>query len=206
MCMCNFVYYVHYYSLLYVADKRDKGGFWLPFRVFAVYGFFQCPVDSNCNWRSRDIQVDVMVGTSVGCIIDGITLVKCDHIVVSVPPSIFPASRTIPMPLPIRSLALNTAVASSPAASALQQVLRGVAVPALLLLQLPLLCTCHLGNWNCEDTTMSAAALEWILFLNPNLIGLSFSIFWIQCQRSLKDLWIHLNNLFQFCSNLIKFL
>ena len=42
------------------------------------------------------------------------------------------------MPLPIRSLALNTAVASSPAASALQQVLRGVAVPALLLLQLPL--------------------------------------------------------------------
>ena len=74
--MCNFVYYVHYYSLLYVADKRDKGGFWLPFRVFAVYGFFQCPVDSNCNWRSRDIQVDVMVGTSVGCIIDGITGAK----------------------------------------------------------------------------------------------------------------------------------
>ena len=53
---------------------------------------------------------------------------------------------------------------------------------------------------------MSAAALKWILFLNPNLIGLSFSIFWIQCQRSLEDLWIHLNNLFQFCSNLINFL
>jgi len=41
-------------------DKRDKGGFWLPFRVYAVHGFFQCPVDSNCNWRSRDIQVDVL--------------------------------------------------------------------------------------------------------------------------------------------------
>ena len=29
------------------ADSRDKNGFWVPFKVFEVYGYFECPVDED---------------------------------------------------------------------------------------------------------------------------------------------------------------
>ena len=43
------------------ADSRDKNGFWVPFKVFEVYGYFECPVDEDCFWESDDIQVDMKV-------------------------------------------------------------------------------------------------------------------------------------------------
>lgn len=42
-------------------DSRDDNGFWVLFKVFKVYGYFQCSVDSRCSWQSRDVQVDVLI-------------------------------------------------------------------------------------------------------------------------------------------------
>ena len=42
-------------------DKRDNNGFWVPFKVYAAYGYFICPVDPDCSWESKDVQVDVMI-------------------------------------------------------------------------------------------------------------------------------------------------
>jgi len=41
-------------------DSRDGNGFWLPFKVYAVWGQFCCPVDQSCFWESKEVQVDVL--------------------------------------------------------------------------------------------------------------------------------------------------
>ena len=40
-------------------DSRDDNGFWVLFKVFKVYGYFQCSVDRKCSWQSSDVQVSV---------------------------------------------------------------------------------------------------------------------------------------------------
>ena len=117
-------------------------------------------------------------------------------------PQSFPSLAPSTVPLPVRILALNTTVAGFLAASALQQVLSGVAVPAPLFLQLPELCTRHLAYWKCEDTAMTAVAPMWILFC----LRLRFFSFWSHWKRLFKDLGILLNHLLQPLSNLIDFL
>ena len=47
-------------SVLFL-DRRDGNGFWVPFKVYAVWGQFCCPVDDSCIWESKEIQVDVLV-------------------------------------------------------------------------------------------------------------------------------------------------
>ena len=42
-------------------DSRDGNGFWMPFKVYAVWGQFCCPEVSSCCWESKEIQVDVLV-------------------------------------------------------------------------------------------------------------------------------------------------
>jgi len=42
-------------------DSRDDNGFWVLFKVFKVYGYFQCSVDRKCSWQSSDVQVDVLI-------------------------------------------------------------------------------------------------------------------------------------------------
>ena len=44
-------------------DSRDGNGFWLPFKVYAVWAQFCCPVDQSCFWESKEVQVDVLVRT-----------------------------------------------------------------------------------------------------------------------------------------------
>ena len=51
---------------LFSPDSRDGNGFWMPYRVHAVWGYFSCPEDDSCSWESKEIQIDVMV--SLECI------------------------------------------------------------------------------------------------------------------------------------------
>ena len=48
-------------ELSFILDRRDGNGFWVPFKVYAVWGQFCCPVDDSCIWESKEIQVDVLV-------------------------------------------------------------------------------------------------------------------------------------------------
>jgi len=41
-------------------DSRDDNGFWFPYKVYAVWGYFCCPENNSCFWESKEIQVDVM--------------------------------------------------------------------------------------------------------------------------------------------------
>ena len=45
------------------SDSRDGNGFWVPFRVYGVHGEFQCPQDDSCSWKSKELQVDVLVSS-----------------------------------------------------------------------------------------------------------------------------------------------
>jgi len=46
-------------------DQRDGNGFWIPFNTFKLHGSFECPAVSNCNWVSKDVQVDLMIRYNV---------------------------------------------------------------------------------------------------------------------------------------------
>jgi hypothetical protein len=42
-------------------DSRDDNGFWVPFRAHGVHGEFHCPKDDSCSWKSKELQVDVLI-------------------------------------------------------------------------------------------------------------------------------------------------
>ena len=43
------------------SDSRDGNGFWVPFKVYGVHGEFSCLNDESCSWKSKELQVDVLV-------------------------------------------------------------------------------------------------------------------------------------------------